>query len=66
MQTIEATRLLTADEAALRLGVSRHRVYELARRGALPLVRLGRTVRIDPRALDRFIESGGTRDGSGR
>src|SRR3989442_1316684 len=43
------TELLTADEAAARLKLSRPRVYELVRQGRLPKIKLGeeaRTVRI--------------------
>lgn len=39
-------RWLTVPEVAARLGVARSYVYELARRGALPVVRVGRYVRI--------------------
>jgi excisionase family DNA binding protein len=52
-------RLLKIDEAALILGVSDKRAYELARLGLLPIVHLGRQVRVDPDVLDRFIQSGG-------
>lgn len=65
MQTTEPRQLLTARQAAHRLGIRLHRLYELTRAGALSHVRLGRTVRIDPNALDRFIENGGTQGESG-
>jgi excisionase family DNA binding protein len=53
-------RLLTPEEAAAVLQVSRYRIYELARLGVLPgVIRLGRQVRIDPRKLDLFIDEGG-------
>lgn len=55
-------RLLTAAEAAQRLGVSRWRLYELAREEIVPVVRLGRSIRVDPGALERLIENGGTAD----
>jgi excisionase family DNA binding protein len=66
MQIKEADRLLTAQEAAERLGIRLHRLYELARAGTVPHVRLGRTLRVDPTALEAFIDRGGTRDGSWR
>lgn len=54
-------RLLTAPETAERLNVRLHRVYELVREGVLPgVVRLGRQIRVDPAALDEFIQSGGS------
>jgi excisionase family DNA binding protein len=52
-------RLLTLPEAAGILGISDQRVYALARENILPVVRLGRKVRIDVRQLDIFIERGG-------
>ena len=52
-------RLLTIDEVAEILSVSRARTYELARTGALPTVRLGRQVRVSEGALRQFIDSGG-------
>ena len=52
-------RLLTADQAADRLDVTLARLYELARTGTLPAVRLGRQIRFSPDALTEWIESGG-------
>jgi excisionase family DNA binding protein len=50
-------RLLTADDVADVLGVPRTFVYALARRGALPTVRVGeRYVRFRTQALDQWIE----------
>ena len=40
-------QLLTMDEVAVILGVSRGRAYELGRHGILPVVRLGRQVRVE-------------------
>lgn len=51
--------LSNAAQVAEQLGVSRQRVYELVRRGDLPCVRLGRTVRFDPTSLDEWISKGG-------
>jgi excisionase family DNA binding protein len=52
-----AGRLLTADDVADVLGVPRTFVYALARRGALPTVRVGeRYVRFRTQALDLWIE----------
>lgn len=52
------SRLLTIEETAIRLSVSirniRHQIY--LRR--LPVVKVGRLVRIDERDLDAFIENG--------
>lgn len=52
-------KLMSAAEVAQVLGVKLHRVYELARIGTIPAVRLGRQVRFDPRAIEDWIRSGG-------
>lgn len=52
--------LMTAEEAATRLHVSRLRVYELVSLGHLPCVRLGRSIRLDPVEINNFIARGGT------
>lgn len=58
-------RLLGADEAAKYLAVKRFRIYELARTGIVPSVRLGRQLRFAPAALDAFIAQGGRPLGGG-
>ncbi len=57
--TQERRRLLRVPEVARILDISEQRVYEMARQGLLPHVRLGRQIRIDHRALDDFIGQGG-------
>ncbi len=50
------TRLLTAEEVAGILSVSTARVYDLARRNAIPALKLGqRQVRFDETALRKWI-----------
>ena len=51
--------LMTIEEASDLLKVKPHRIYEMARGGLLPCVRLGRQVRISEDALRRWIENGG-------
>jgi excisionase family DNA binding protein len=51
--------LLTLEEAARVLRVKYGRAAELARLGVIPVVRLGRQVRVNPDDLNRFIASGG-------
>jgi excisionase family DNA binding protein len=48
----ELPELLRVEEAALYLGTSKGLIYELARRGELPSVRLGRLLRIRRDGLD--------------
>jgi excisionase family DNA binding protein len=58
-------RLLRPDEAAERLNVRLHRLYQLVREGTVPAVRLGsRQIRIRPDALEEFIASGGSQPGT--
>jgi excisionase family DNA binding protein len=57
-------RLLTARETAEQLQVTRARVYEMARVGLLPSIRMGRQVRFDEGALKQWVERGGSADRS--
>ncbi len=50
---------LTVEEAARELGVGRGLGYELARRGVIPTLRLGRRLVVPVAALDRLLASGG-------
>jgi excisionase family DNA binding protein len=51
--------LLTARDTARLLNVSLPRLYELARMGLLPVVRVGRQVRFSSRRFALWIEDGG-------
>jgi excisionase family DNA binding protein len=48
-------RLLTAPEVAGRLRLATHSVYALVRRDEIPHLRLGRTVRFRPEAVDEWL-----------
>jgi excisionase family DNA binding protein len=48
--------LLRVKEAAETLGYSRAFLYEAINRGEIPVVRLGKTVRVPKRWLERWIE----------
>lgn len=48
--------LLTPEEAAKTLSISRSKLYELLARGALESVRIGASRRITTRALEEFVE----------
>ncbi len=52
-------RLLTMQEVAERLRVSLQRAYEMGRTGLLPVVRLGRQMRVEEGRLAAWIEGGG-------
>jgi excisionase family DNA binding protein len=49
--------LLTPEDAAKALSISRSKLYELLARGTLESVRIGTSRRISTRALDDFVES---------
>ncbi len=51
------TQLLTTNEAAKRLGVSLRTVQRLLTEGELPIVRVGRLVRVPDDKLDKWIEA---------
>ena len=54
-------QILIADEVAELLRVDRQRVYELARRNAIPVIRVGeRQYRFDAEAIRHWIERGGS------
>ena len=61
MRSMEHTELLDADEVAARLGVTRGMIYVLIHREELPVVRIGRRVRIPADGLAAFLARGGTR-----
>lgn len=53
-------RLLTVAEAADLLALPKARVYELIREQRFPAIRIGvRQLRINPKAVEAFISSGG-------
>ena len=54
----EDTLVLTVEEVAQLLRVSRAFAYELVNRGDLPCLRLGRRVLVPRRALERFVDDG--------
>ena len=54
-----AMKLLRLAEVASMLDVPAARVYEMARRGILPVVRMGRQLRVDPEQLEGWIAAGG-------
>ncbi len=49
--------LLRVEEAAKLLRLSRAKAYTMAQRGEIPVVRLGRAVRVPAAALQRWIEA---------
>jgi len=61
MRPEEPPDVLTVAEAARRLRVGRNSAYEAARRGELPVVRIGRRLLVPRLALERLLGLGGDR-----
>ena len=53
-------RLLTADEVAQILGVSRSKAYMMMRRREIPTITIGKNVRVSKEDLQDFIEQNRT------
>lgn len=51
-------RLLTATELCEIVSISRSQLFRMARRGQLPSVRIGNSVRFDPKKFAEFLRSG--------
>ncbi|TFH33607.1 MAG: DNA-binding protein, partial [Anaerolineales bacterium] len=51
------SRLLNAQDVAAALNMGLSTVYQLVERGELPSIQIGRSVRIRPEDLEKFIES---------
>ena len=62
LKTEEPERLvLTVDETAALLGISRGLAYQMARQGNIPTVRLGRRLLVPRSALDRLMSDAATK-----
>lgn len=57
----QAESLLSRGDTARRLNISERLLWRLTQRGAIPCVRLGRSVRYCPKAIAKVIEKGGVR-----
>lgn len=61
MEHAEAyAKLLTVEEVAPMLKMSRQALYEAVRRGLVPAVKIGRRIRFDLDALETWLECGGS------
>ncbi len=49
--------LVSIEEAARLLGLSRSMAYELAARGSIPVVRFGRSVRVHRGRLSQWVDA---------
>lgn len=50
-------RLLRATEVAALLGLGRSKVYDMMKRGQLPVVRIGKAIRVPANALEEWIKT---------
>ena len=57
---MSSSRLMTAQETAKLLGVSKHRIYQMAKKGLIPYCRLGRQVKFDRKQIEEWLAKGGT------
>jgi excisionase family DNA binding protein len=55
--SLPGARLLTVEETATRIGISRTGVYDLLREGALGSVKIGRRRRIPDTEVDHYIKA---------
>jgi excisionase family DNA binding protein len=51
-------KTLTVTEAARALGVSRHQAYEAAKRGEIPIIKIGKRILVPVAALERILQTG--------
>ena len=54
-------KLLTAEDVSQILNISKAQAFLIMRRGDLPVVRMGRLVRVSEEDLDRFVAEKTTR-----
>ncbi len=54
---VDVAVLLKPDDAAARLGIGRSKLFELLAAGLIESVTIGRSRRITPAALSRYVES---------
>jgi putative molybdopterin biosynthesis protein len=54
---VKTERFYTVKTLAERLAVQPLTIYRLVEKGKLPAVRIGRSLRFDPEAVDAFLDS---------
>ncbi len=55
-KNIPPTKLLTVNEVAFQLSISKSKVYELLNKGSILAIRMEGSLRVKPSDLDQFIE----------
>lgn len=51
-----ACRTISVEEAGRQLGISRNSAYEAARRGEIPVIRIGRLMRVPIVPFERLLD----------
>jgi excisionase family DNA binding protein len=51
-------KTITVTEAAKLLGIGKNQAYEAARRGEIPVIRIGRRILVPVAALERLLRAG--------
>jgi len=64
MEWLNTDAVFTVEQVAKLLSISRGSAYEGVRTGQIPSIRVGRTIRIPRRALERMMESPEFKDAS--
>jgi excisionase family DNA binding protein len=54
--TVRGRELMSAEEVAEMLGMGQHWVYEQARRGRIPVIKLGRYMRFRRASIERWLD----------
>jgi excisionase family DNA binding protein len=57
-------RLLKGGDVATVLGISRSLAYRMMRTGEIQSIRFGRTIRVRPEALEKFLQARTMKNGS--
>lgn len=57
-------RLLKGGDVATVLGISRSLAYRMMRTGEIQSIRFGRSIRVRPEALERFLQERTMKNGS--
>jgi len=62
MVAVPVRLAMTIEEAAYLLGISRNSAYDAAKRGDLPIVRMGRRMLVPRAALERLMAGAGEKE----
>ncbi len=52
---METKLLLTIPDCCARLGLGRSKIYQLINDGSIPVVRIGKSVRVEAKALEEWV-----------